>query len=141
MSVYTVVPGTCDCLNIAWYVSGWPRCAGVFCGTPGADVHHAVVSMLLAVCKCLHALDVQGWPLTGGGTRTKLAADVDRAFRSMLLAVCGCHAALAVRGWPPHAEGLQAMLDADVDHANLRTLLAINRLLDALHIESRFRRT
>ena len=36
---------------------------------------------------------------------------------------------------------MEAVLVADVDHASLSMLLAVNRLLDALHVEGRFRRT
>ena len=96
-------PGAWCRINVVWYTQCRPRCAGFRTRTPGADVNHSVVSMFLAVCRCLAALDVKGWPLHTGSMRATLAADVDHAYLSMLLAVNRCLAVFHIEVRSPRA--------------------------------------
>ena len=65
--------------------------------TLDADVHHVVVSMLLAVRHCLAALYIEGCVLRARVMQATPAADVYHVDGSMLLAVRCSFAALKVK--------------------------------------------
>ena len=60
------------------------------------DVHHSALSMLLAVCRRLAALDIVVWSRFAGTMGAKPVEHVYHSVSGMLLAVCRLLAALDV---------------------------------------------
>ena len=70
---------------------------------PVKDVHHAVCSMRLAVCRRLGALVIEARLCLGGIMSGNPATDDHHAVSSMLSAVRSRMATLSIEDWPPSA--------------------------------------
>ena len=69
--------------------------------SPGSNVHHTVLGMLLALCGSLAALDIKVRILDARVMRATLVANIHHAIFSILLAECSRLAAFEVEGQIP----------------------------------------
>lgn len=107
-------------------VEAWSLRAGVVRAFLAHDVHHTILSMLLAIHGRLDANKIEVREFIAGFTQATLLADIDHVALGMLLAVHPRLASCDIEVWMLQAGGMRTALVVHVHHAVHGMLLAIN---------------
>ena len=121
----------------AFIVEARPGIARIISATLAANIHHAVLSVLLAECGRHTARDIKIWSFRAGFMQATLTENVYHAVLSMLLAESGRPTALDIKFWSRRAGPMQATLATNVYHTDIGMLLAVHWCPSTYKIEAR----